>query len=114
MRRDPAPVTARRAQREVPDTSALFTKHALVERHSNLLKATSVAWALRNRATNGLEEAEAVFESQSGELLLYEPAFLRWYLGLAGRRKPRASHRSRRARARNRRRLHGICTEPSA
>jgi hypothetical protein len=61
----------------VPDTSALFTKHALVERHSNLLKATSVAWALRNRATNGLEEAEAVFESQSGELLLYEPAFLR-------------------------------------
>lgn len=101
MRPDPLPTATRSAPRELPDTSTLFDKHGIVQRHANLLKLTSVAWALRNRATNGLSEAGAVFEAQSGELLLHEPAFLRWYLGLSGRRKPRASHRSRRCRVRN-------------
>ena len=110
MRRDPAPSAAQSAPREVPDTGALFAKRALVERHPNLLKATSVAWALRNRAKNGLETADAVFEAQSGELLLYEHAFLHWYLGLAGRRKSRAARDRARSARRNRTPLHANCT----
>lgn len=31
-----------------------------------------------------------VYESKSGQLLVHEPEFLRWYLGLTGRSKPRA------------------------
>jgi hypothetical protein len=55
-----------------------------------------VAWALRNRRKNGLAAAGAVFESACGELLIHEPAFLRYFLGLTGRAKPRALRRSRR------------------
>ena len=37
---------------------------------------------------NGL--SAAVFDSPCGELLIHEPSFLAWFLGLAGRAKPRA------------------------
>jgi len=73
---------------DIPPTSDLFSKEALVERHPNLLTYPRVQWALRNRATNGL--SSVVYESKSGQLLVHEPSFLRWYLGLTGRSKPRA------------------------
>jgi hypothetical protein len=74
---------------DIPPTAELFSKEALVERHPNLLTYPRMQWALRNRATNGL--SSVVYESKSGQLLVHEPAFLRWYLGLTGRSKPRAS-----------------------
>jgi hypothetical protein len=80
--------------REVPPTTELFTRHALVERHPNLLTEPRVQWALRNRKSNGL--AGAVFESRAGELVVHEPAFLRWLLMLDGRAAPRAARRKRR------------------
>jgi hypothetical protein len=76
-----------------PPTTELFRKRALVERHPTILKNESVLWALRNRETNGLKSA--VFETMSGQLLIHEPAFLSWYLGLSGRSKPRAARRKR-------------------
>jgi hypothetical protein len=79
---------------DIPPTSELFSKEALVERHPNLLTYPRVQWALRNRARNGL--SSVVYESKSGQLLIHEPAFLRWYLGLTGRSKPRASRVRRR------------------
>jgi hypothetical protein len=75
---------------DIPPTSELFSKEALVERHPNLLTYPRIQWALRNRATNGL--SSAVYECRSGQLLVHEPRFRRWYLGLTGRSKPRASH----------------------
>jgi hypothetical protein len=60
-------------------TSELFSKQALVERHPNLLTQQRIQWALRNRARNGL--SASVYESKSGQLLIHEPEFLRWYLG---------------------------------
>jgi len=80
---------AARIQLDIPPTSELFSKGALVERHPNLLTQPKVQWALRNRATNGL--SSVVYESKSGQLLLHEPGFLRWCFGLTGRSKPRAS-----------------------
>ncbi len=74
---------------DLSPTSELFCKAALVERHPNLLTHPRVQWALRNRARNGL--SAFVYESKSGQLLIHEPEFLRWYLGLTGRSKPRAS-----------------------
>ena len=76
-------------QFDLPPTSELFSKVALIERHPNLLTPPRLQWALRNRATNGL--ASVVYESKSGQLLIHEPEFLRWYLGLTGRSKPRAT-----------------------
>lgn len=81
----------------IPPTSELFSKEALVERHPNLLTHPRVQWALRNRARNGL--SSVVYESKSGKLLVHEPEFLRWYLGLTGRSKPRASRIPRRGMA---------------
>ena len=49
---------------------------ASAERHSHLLSGNRVAWALRNRRTNGLNTADAVFDSPCDELLIREPAFL--------------------------------------
>ena len=86
---------AARIQPDIPRTSELFSKEALVERHPNLLTQPRMQWALRNRATNGL--SSVVYESKSGQLLVHEPAFLRWYLGLTGRSKPRASRTLRRS-----------------
>ena len=82
------------SQLAVPPTSELFSKEALVERHPNLLTFPRIQWALRNRATNGL--SSVVYESKSRQLLVHEPEFLRWYLGLRGRSKPRASRIPRR------------------
>ena len=80
------------ASPSIPPTSEIFSKEAMVERHPNLLTLARVQWALRNRARNGL--MAVVYASKSGQLLVHEPGFLRWYLGLSGRAKPRASRRS--------------------
>jgi hypothetical protein len=80
---------------DIPPTSELFSKEGLVERHPNLLTYARVQWALRNRAKNGL--STVVYESRSGQLLVHEPEFLRWYLGLTGRSKPRAARVRRRS-----------------
>jgi hypothetical protein len=83
--------------RPIPPTTELFSKPQLVQRHPHLLTPSRVDWALRNRDSNGLEGA--VYESRGGELLVHEPGFLAWFLGLDGRAKPRASRSSsRRAR----------------
>ncbi len=79
----------------LPPTTELFPSRQLAGRHSHLLSENRLAWALRNRRKNGLEAAGAVFESPCGELLVHEPAFLAWFLGLSGRAKPRASRRCR-------------------
>lgn len=73
----------------MPPTAELFTKAQLASRHPHLLSANRLAWALRHRATNGL--SGAVFESPCGELLIHEPTFLAWFLGLKGRTKPRTA-----------------------
>jgi hypothetical protein len=78
----------------LPPTTELFTRQQLVARHPHLFSDARVTWALRHRARNGL--GDAVFASRSGELLVHEPGFLRWYLGLSGRAKPRAARRGRR------------------
>ena len=41
---------------------------------------------------NGL--TAAVFDSPCGELLIHEPSFLAWFLGLSGRAMPRAGRRA--------------------
>jgi hypothetical protein len=79
----------------LPPTCELFTSRPLIERHPHLLNASRVAWALRNRKANGLTESRAVFESPCGELLIHEPKFLEWFLGLTGRTKPRRLRRTR-------------------
>jgi hypothetical protein len=76
-------------QTPIPATSELFTKEAMIERHPNFLTRPRIEWALRNRARNGLENV--VYESKSGQLLIDESGFLRWYLGLTGRAKPRGA-----------------------
>jgi hypothetical protein len=73
----------------LPPTSELFTRRQLSGRHTHLLNDHRVSWALRNRRKNGLSTARAVFESPCGELLIHEPAFLAWFLGLSSRAKPR-------------------------
>lgn len=77
----------------LPPVGELFPRHALVERHPNLLTDARVQWALRNRYRNGL--GSAVYETRGGGLLIHEPTFLRWFLNLDGRAKPRASRRPR-------------------
>jgi hypothetical protein len=77
----------------VPPTTELFSKAQIVERHPNLFTPSRVEWALRRRESNGLKGI--VFESRSGELVVHEPGFLAWYLGLAGRAKPRARRKRR-------------------
>jgi hypothetical protein len=71
----------------------LYPRRQLTERHPDLLPENRVAWALRNRRKNGLNTAGAVFDSPCGELLIHEPRFLAWFLGLAGRAKPRSPRR---------------------
>ena len=88
-----APVSAPTLSVLIPPTSDLLSKEALVERHPNLLNSARMQWALGIRSRNGL--SAAVFESKSGQLLVHEPEFLRWYLGLTGRAKPRASRLAR-------------------
>jgi hypothetical protein len=77
----------------LPPTTELFTQRQLAERHPHLLNYNRVAWAVRHRRANGLTGVGAVFESRCGGLLIHEPAFLTWFLGLAGRTKPRFTRR---------------------
>lgn len=79
----------------VPPTTELFNKHQIVERHPNLFTTSRIEWALRRRDVNGLKGV--IYESRSGELVLHEPGFLAWYLGLSGRAKPRSPRRKRAA-----------------
>lgn len=81
----------------LPPTTELFSRRQFVERHKHLLNEHRVAWALRNRKSDGLAAIRAVFESPCGETLIHEPAFLAWFLGLSGRAKPRALRRRRAA-----------------
>ena len=83
----------------LPNTAELFTRRELASRHPNFLNEHRVAWALRNRRKNGLQAAGAVYETAGNELLIREPAFIAWFLGLAGRAKPRAARRHRRSEA---------------
>jgi len=76
----------------LPPMAELVTKAQLVARHPHLLSVNRVTWALRCRAVNGL--SAAVFDSPCGELLIHEPSFLAWLLGLSGRAKPRAARRA--------------------
>jgi len=78
----------------LPPSDELFDKPTLVARHPNFLSESRLQWAVRHRATNGL--AGVVFETRGGELLIHEPGFLRWFLGLEGRGKPRALRTRRR------------------
>lgn len=78
----------------LPPMTELVTKAQLVARHPHLLSVNRGTWALRCRAENGL--STAVFDSPCGELLIHEPAFLTWFLGLSGRTKPRGGRRPRR------------------
>ncbi len=78
-----------------PPTSELYTRRQLVARHEHLLSESRVIWLLRHRHRNGLAQAGAVFESSCGQLLIHEPAFLRHFLGLTGRAKPRAARKRR-------------------
>ena len=82
----------------LPPTAEICTRRELARRHPHLLSEHRVAWALRNRNKNGLNACHAVFESPCGELLVREPAFLAWFLGLNGRAKPRTL-RNRRPRS---------------
>jgi hypothetical protein len=81
------------AETALPPSSEVYPWRQLVGRHPNLLSEPRVQWALRNRRKNGLQAADAVFDSPCGELLIHEPAFLTWFLGLAGRAKPRCKRR---------------------
>jgi hypothetical protein len=76
----------------LPPMAELVTKAQLIARHPHLLSVNRVTWALRCRAENGL--LTAVFDSPCGELLIHEPSFLAWLLGLTGRAKPRAGRRA--------------------
>jgi hypothetical protein len=76
---------------EIPPTTELFPVVDLVARHPNMLNDSKVRWALRNRTRNGLAATGAVFEAKNGELLVREPVFLAWFLGLSGRNRPRAA-----------------------
>jgi hypothetical protein len=78
---------------ELPPTAELFGIADLVARHPGILNESRVRWAVRRRQANGL--ADAVFETRGGELLIREPDFLRWFLGLSGRAKPRAQRRTK-------------------
>ena len=94
----PPPVQAELPMIAVPPSAPpmkeLVTKAQLVARHPHLLSVNRVTWALRRRAVNGL--SVAVFNSPCGELLIHEPAFIAWFLGLSGRAKPRAGRRGER------------------
>lgn len=76
--------------RTLPPTTELFPQEQFINRHPSILFKSRLQWAVRNRHSNGLAEAAAVFESKGGEVLIHEPSFLRWYLCLDGRAKPRA------------------------
>jgi hypothetical protein len=94
MSHQPSQRSPERSADAAPPTTELFNKRQLVERHPHMLTPERVQWAVRNREANGL--APSVFESRSGEILVHEPGFIAWYLGLDGRAKPRAARPKRR------------------
>jgi hypothetical protein len=73
----------------VPPAAELFGLIPLADRHPGLLPENRLRWMARNRHTNGLLDARAIFESPVGELIFHEPATINWLLGLSGRAKPR-------------------------
>jgi hypothetical protein len=77
----------------VPPMMELVTRAQLIAKYPHLLSAHRVEWALRRRATNGL--SGAIFDSPCGKLLIHEPSFVAWFLGLSGRAKPRVTRRGR-------------------
>jgi hypothetical protein len=83
------------ANASLPPTSELFRQTDFAKRHEPLLTDNRVRWAVRHRAENGLEAAGAVFTDPYGVVLIHEPRFLAWFVGLAGRAKPRAPRRLR-------------------
>jgi hypothetical protein len=85
------------ATQSLPPTSELFTSRQLAERHPHLLSNHRLAWATRHRQKNGLTAGGAVYESPCGELLLHEPTFLAWFLGLSSRSKPRRLRKTKAA-----------------
>jgi hypothetical protein len=78
----------------IPATTELFELRELAQRHPTMLSEQRLRWALRNRNRNGLSRLGAVFETQSGTLLIHEPPFVLWWLGLEGRSRPRAGRRA--------------------
>jgi len=76
---------------DMPPSTELYALRELAARHPNILTLNRVTWAVRQRHTNGL--SRIVFKTRSGEVVIHEPGFIAWYLGLAGRAKPRASSR---------------------
>ena len=81
----------------VPPVYEIFGLRELAARHSRLLPENRLRWMARNRATNGLLSAGAIFESPCGELLFSEPRVIAWVLGLTGREKPRATRSTTRS-----------------
>lgn len=81
----------------LPPPEELFVRQEFAARHPRLLSENRVYWAVRNRRTNGLIAAHAVYESPCGELVIHEPSFIAWFLGLSGRAKPRVTKRKRAA-----------------
>ena len=73
----------------LPPTSELFPVRQLIQRHPHLLTTNRMTWITRFRDKNGLTAGGIVFESPVGELLIHEPKFLEWFLGLSSRAKPR-------------------------
>jgi hypothetical protein len=79
----------------LPPTTEIFPWRPFVQRHPSLLNDHRMSWALRKRTENGLSDCGAVFDSPCGEILVHEPKFLAWFLGLSGRAKPRSGRRGR-------------------
>jgi hypothetical protein len=88
------------AEIALPPMSELFERKALSQRHPKLLPDSRIEWALRWRDDNGLSACGGVYESPTGVLLIHEPRFIAWFLGLRGRSKPRAGRFGKRGAAR--------------
>jgi len=78
---------------DLPPINELFPRREFAARHPNILNPSRVEWALRKRRSNGLAATGGVYEARSGELLIREPVFLQWFLGLSGRTAPRRLRR---------------------
>jgi hypothetical protein len=76
-----------------PPVEELFPVRVFAARHPHFLNESKVRWAIRNRSTNGLQQVGAIFETRAGAFLVHEPTFIRWFLGLEGRSRPRCSPR---------------------
>ena len=82
----------------VAQAGELFNIRDFAKRHEKLMPVNRVLHAARNRETNGLIEAGAIYKSAVGELIIHEPSMLQWFLGLRGRAKPRRVRKQRAAR----------------